>query len=286
MKLGVVFPHDVVLDDTVALRAFLDAVVASGFAYVIVSDHVIAADPAVHTDWPGPYDLTRATLEPAVALGFLAAWGELELASGIIVLPTRSAALVAKQAATLDRLTEGRFRLGVGLGWSPVEFEAMGAPWPERGARAEEQIEVMRRLWTEQSVTFEGRFHQLHGGGLNPRPHASIPVWVATTDARPALERVGRVGNGWMPAITPGPELDRARDIVFSAAEAAGRDPVHIGLEGTVHVVDDDVDRAIEGLERWRAAGATHVAFSLDAPTSAERVTTMEAISRALADWQ
>lgn len=285
MKFGLTFPHDIGSADVVELRELLDAAVAAGFRYVTVSDHVAAADPAVHRDWPGPYDLTRPTLEIGVTLGFVAAWSELDVAAGIIVLPTRSAALVAKQAATLDRLTEGRFRLGVGLGWSPVEFEAMGAPWPERGARAEEQIEVMRRLWTEPSVTFTGRFHSFTGAGINPRPiRQPIPVWLASTAARPALERVGRLADGWIPAIAPGPALDAAREVVHEAAVAAGRDPARLGVEGTVTVTD--LDAALAGLDAWRAGGATHVAFTLTEPELDARLATLDALSRALADWR
>lgn len=257
--LGAGFPHALIGSDRGAARAYLDALEASGYGYLSVSDHVVGADRASHPEWSGPYDLGRRSAEPAVLLGYLSALTGLELASGVVVLPTQPAALVAKQAAEIDRLTDGRFTLGVGLGWSPVDFEAMGADMTTRGARFEEQIEVMRRLWTEPMVTFAGRFHTITGAGINPRPvQQPIPVSIATTDS----PRAGRIGDGWIPAISVGPELDAARAIVDQAARDAGRDPASVRLEGSVAVRPEALDAMVTELDAWRAAGARRVLLS------------------------
>nr|MDT0525376.1 TIGR03619 family F420-dependent LLM class oxidoreductase [Streptomyces sp. DSM 41633] len=152
---------------------------------ILAYDHVVGADPAVHRDWAGPYDLYTTFHEPMVMFGYLAAVTSLELVTGVIILPQRQAVLVAKQAAEVDLLTGGRLRLGVGLGWNAVEYEALGEDFGNRGKRSEEQVELMRRLWTESSVTFEGRFHQVTGAGLAPLPvQRPIPVWFGAASAR------------------------------------------------------------------------------------------------------
>jgi probable F420-dependent oxidoreductase len=274
VQLGAGFPRELVGSDRGAARAYLDAIAAAGVGYLSVSDHVIGADRASHPGWPGPYDLERPSTEPAVLLGYLSALTDLDLVSGIVVLPTRPAALVAKQAAEIDQLTDGRFTLGVGLGWSPVDFEAMGSDMHTRGARFEEQIEVMRRLWTEPVVTFAGRFHTITGAGINPLPiQRPIPVCIATTDAAPALRRVGRIGDGWIPAIPVGPALDAAKAIVDRAARDAGRDPAGIRLEGSVTVRPEtpeamltELDHMLTELDAWRAAGARRVLLSTAEP--------------------
>ena len=173
--------------------------------------------------------------EPFVMFGYLAAvTTTLELVTGIIILPQRQTALVAKQAAEVDLLTEGRLRLGVGLGWNPVEYEALGEDFTNRGRRLAEQIALMRRLWTEQTVTFDGTHHRVTGAGLAPLPvQRPIPVWIGAA-SRPALERAGRLADGWFPMMPPGPKLDEARDIVARSATAAGRDPSSLGMEGRV----------------------------------------------------
>ena len=193
---------------------------------MLAYDHVVGADPAVHTGWAGPYDVHTTFHEPLVMFGYLAAvTTTLELVTGVIILPQRQAVLVAKQAAEVDLLSEGRLRLGVGLGWNAVEYEALGEDFTNRGRRLAEQVELMRRLWTEQTVTFDGTNHRVTGAGLAPLPvQRPIPVWIGAA-SRPALERAGRLADGWFPMMAPGPKLDEARDIVARSAIAAGRDP-------------------------------------------------------------
>ena len=222
--LGAGVPHALIGPDRGAARAYLDALEAAGYGYLSVSDHVVGADRASHPEWSGPYDLGRRSAEPAVLLGYLSALTGLELASGVVVLPTRPAALVAKQAAEIDRLTDGRFTLGVGLGWSPVDFEATGADMTTRGARFEEQIEVMRRLWTEPVVTFAGRFHTITGAGINPRPvQQPIPVSIATTDSPRARSGalVGSATAGSRPSPSAPSSTRRGRSSIRPRATRA-----------------------------------------------------------------
>jgi len=193
--------------------------------------------------------------------GYLAAVTSLELVTGVIILPQRQAVLVAKQAAEVDVLTRGRFRLGIGLGWNAVEYEALGESFTNRGRRSEEQVEVMRKLWTERSVTFDGRYHTVTAAGLAPLPaQRPIPVWFGAASDR-AYERAGRLGDGWFPMVEPGPGLDYALDQVNRAAESAGRDPKSLGMEGRVSWTEDR-DKLAATIGAWKAAGASHLSVN------------------------
>ena len=187
MKIGVVFPQIEIGADRGAVRGYAEAVSDLGYHHILAYDHVLGADARVHRGWNGPYDLHSTFHEPFVLFGYLAAIAPLELVTGIVVLPQRQTALVAKQAAEVDLLSGGCFRLGVGIGWNAVEYEALDKEFPDRGQRITEQVELMRLLWTEESVTFEGKFETVTGAGLAPLPiQRPIPVWFGATSA-PAL---------------------------------------------------------------------------------------------------
>lgn len=261
MRIGVVFPQTELGGDPGAVRAYGQRVEELGFTHILAYDHVLGADPDVHRGWQGPYDVHTTFHEPFVMFGYLAAVTGLELVTGVIILPQRQTALVAKQAAEVDLLTEGRFRLGIGLGWNAVEYEALGENMGNRGRRSEEQVEVLRRLWTEQTVTFEGKYHTITGAGLAPMPvQRPIPVWFGAATEW-ALERAGRLADGWFPMMEPGPGLDWAREKVDDAATAAGRDSSTIGMEGRV-TWTGDADRAAAELDVWQVAGASHVSIN------------------------
>ena len=262
MRVGVVFPQTEIGADVGAVRAYVQRVEELGYRHVLAYDHVLGADPAVHPGWRGPYDLTTTFHEPFVLFGYIAGVvTSLELVTGIIILPQRQTALVAKQAAEVDLLTRGRFRLGVGLGWNAVEYEALGQDFSTRGRRAEEQVELLRRLWTEPSVTFRGRFDRVTGAGLAPLPvQRPIPVWFGAQSER-AYRRVGRLADGWFPQVPPGPKLDQARSVVEQAAVEAGRDPVGLGMEGRASWRDDP-GKLAEHAATWRQAGATHLSVN------------------------
>ena len=221
-----VFPQTELGGDVGAVRAYGQAVEELGYTHLLAYDHVVGADPAVHAGWNGPYDIDTTFHEPFVMFGYLAAaTTTLEFVTGIIILPQRQTALVAKQAAEVDLLSQGRFRLGVGIGWNAVEYEALGENFKTRGARSEEQIDLMRRLWTERSVTFDGRFDTVTGAGIAPLPvQRPIPVWIGSASAR-GYERIGRIADGWFPMTGPGPKLDDARAIVRDAAVSRGSRP-------------------------------------------------------------
>ncbi len=243
------------------MRAYGEGVEGLGFTHILAYDHVVGADPNVHRGWDGPYDIDSTFHEPFVVFGYLAAITSLELVTGVIILPQRQTALVAKQAAEVDLLTGGRFRLGVGLGWNAVEYEALGEKFTNRGKRSEEQIELLRRLWTERSVTFEGKYHTVTAAGLAPLPtQRPIPVWFGAASDR-GLERAGRLGVGWFPMTAPGPGLDHAREQVQRAAAAAGREAESLGMEGRVSWTGDR-DKVAADIAAWRAAGATHVSVN------------------------
>ncbi len=223
---------------------------------------MLGADPAIHEGWKGPYDVDTTFHEPFVLFGYLAAASSLELVTGIIILPQRQTALVAKQAAEVDLLTGGRFRLGVGLGWNAVEYEALGKEFSDRGRRMEEQIVLLRRLWTESTVTFEGVYERVTGAGIAPLPvQRPIPVWIGAQSV-PAYRRAGRLADGWFPQVPPGPRLDEAKAVVQQAAEEAGRDIDGLGMEGRVSWGEGGVDKVVEHVGRWRNAGATHVSIN------------------------
>jgi probable F420-dependent oxidoreductase len=261
MHIGVVFPQTEIGADVGAVRAYALRVEELGYQHVLAYDHVLGADPAVHAGWQGPYDVTTTFHEPFVLFGYMAAITELEMVTGIIILPQRQTALVAKQAAEVDLLTRGRFRLGIGLGWNAVEYEALGQDFTSRGRRVEEQVDLLRRLWTETSVTYQGRFDRVTGAGLAPLPvQRPIPVWFGAQSER-AYRRAGQLADGWFPQVRPGPELDEARRVVEQAAVEAGRDPARIGMEGRVSWRGSPETLA-EHAATWRDAGASHISVN------------------------
>jgi probable F420-dependent oxidoreductase len=261
MRIGVVFPQTEIGADAGAVRAYAQRVEELGFRHVLAYDHVLGADPAAHPGWQGPYNLSSEFHEPMVLYGYLAGITTLELVTGIIILPQRQTVLVAKQAAEVDLLSGGRFRLGIGLGWNEVEYEALGQDFSTRGRRVEEQVELMRRLWTEPSVTYHGRDHRVTGAGLAPLPiQRPIPVWFGAQSDR-AYRRAGRLADGWFPQVPPGPRLDEARGVVERAAAQASRNPRDIGMEGRVSWRGSP-EKLAEHTRSWHEAGATHLSVN------------------------
>ena len=245
-----------------AVRAYAERVEDLGFAHLLAYDHVIGADPDVHVGWNGPYNIATTFHEPFVLFGFLAGMTALELVTGIIILPQRQTVLAAKQAAEVDLLTNGRFRLGIGLGWNAVEYEALGKDFTDRGKRMSEQMVLMRRLWTERTVTHEGTYDRVTGAGLAPLPvQRPIPIWIGGSSPA-AYRRIGRLADGWFPQTTPGARPDEARAIVEQAATEAGRDPKQLGMEGRASWTDGGVEKLVDHVERWRDVGATHLSVN------------------------
>jgi probable F420-dependent oxidoreductase len=259
MQIGVIYPQTELPTDAVTVRSYVRGVEELGYRHFAIYDHVLGADPAVHAGWSGAYDVDTTFHEPLVFYGFLAAITKLELATAIVVAPQRQTALLAKQAAEVDILSEGRFRLGIGVGWNPVEYEALGQDFSTRGQRQEEQIGLLRQLWTERSVTHDGRFDRIIGAGLAPLPiQRPIPIWLGGVSPA-AYRRIGRLADGWFPRVEPGPDFDAARGIIAAAAAEAGRDPAAIGMEPRVSWGAGNADELIRTAQRWRDAGATHL---------------------------
>jgi probable F420-dependent oxidoreductase len=264
MKIGVVLPQTEIGNDPAAIKAYAEAVEDMGFTHILVFDHVLGANPDRPGGWKGPYTYRHGFHEPFVLFGFLAAaTRRVELVTGIIILPQRQTALVAKQAAAVDVLSGGRLRLGVAVGWNPVEFEALGEDFTTRGRRIEEQIEVMRALWTKELVTFTGARHRISDAGLNPLPvQRPIPVWMGG-ESEVVQRRMARVADGWMPHFRAGAAGQAAVDRLHGMVRAAGRDPKTFGIEGRLtlsQIPPADWDKE---LEAWRGMrGISHLCVS------------------------
>ena len=263
MKLGVVFPQTEIGADPVAVRDYTQAAEDLGYEHLIVFDHVIGADPTFYQGWSGFYDLKDMFHEVFVVLGYMAAITKrIELVTSVIILGQRQTVLVAKQAAEVDVLSGGRLRLGVGTGWNPVEYEALGENFHNRGRRSEEQIALMRALWTEEVVSFEGRWDKVTHAGLNPLPvQRPIPIWLGGS-AEAVVRRVGRMADGWFPQFAPGDTARETLDRMHGYAREAGRDPSTIGIEGRVVAADTTPDDWAKRAQEWQGLGASHISIN------------------------
>jgi probable F420-dependent oxidoreductase len=263
MQLGVIFPQTEIGADPVGVRDFIQAAEDLDFKHVIVFDHVLGADVAHYRDWQGPYTSQDMFHEPMVLFGYLSAITQnLELVTAVIILGQRNTALVAKQAAEVDVLSGGRLRLGIGTGWNAVEYEALNENFHDRGKRSEEQIEVMRALWTQDTVNFEGRWHTIRHAGINPLPvQRPIPLWLGGR-VEAVVERVGRIADGWFPQFAPDDAGRETLERMHGYARAAGRDPSEIGIEGRVSLRESTPEMRAKEAEAWRELGATHLSIN------------------------
>ena len=265
MQIGVTFPQTEIGADLVAIRDYAQAADGLGYDHVVVFDHVLGADPTHRPGWKG-YTQQSMFHEPFVLFGYFAALTKLELVPAVIILPQRQTALVAKQAAEVDVLTSGKLRLGVGVGWNPVEYEALGMNFKMRGRVVEEQIEVMRLLWSHEVVSYKGQFHTLVEAGLNPLPiRRSIPVWMGGS-ADTLLRRTARMGDGWFPQGPPDDKMREAVERLRGYIREAGRDPSAVGIEARVNASAGNLDEWIRQTEGWRTLGgdwgATHISLN------------------------
>ena len=263
MQLGAVLSQNELGGDLGALRAYAQAVQDLGYDFLVAADHVVGADPAVHPDLPRVYPLDSILHEPFTLFAYLAGVApRLGLLPSVIILPQRQTVLAAKQAAEIDLMTGGNFRLGVGIGWHEVEYEALGVRFRDRARRFEEQIELMRRLWTEPVVTYEGRYHTVRGAGINPRPvQRPIPIWIGAS-AEAAIKRATVLADGFLPLrpLDGGWEATMAK--VHGWLREAGRDPATFGVEGRLDASAGTPDDWRRTVELWRGFGATHLSVS------------------------
>ena len=222
MQYGAVLPHSEIGTDPGALRAYLQGVEALGLTHLLVYDHVLGADRSRHAGFNGPYDKDTGFHEPLTFLAFAAGVTErLDLVTTVLILPQRQAALVAKQAAEVAIVSDNRLRLGVGTGWNTVEYEALNVPFERRGARQAEQIDLMRKLWTDDVVDFDGEFHTVTAASISPRPSRPVPVWFGGS-APAVLARCARLGDGWMPLGGANDKSRDALDVIRAEREKAG----------------------------------------------------------------
>jgi probable F420-dependent oxidoreductase len=273
MRIGVVFPQTEIGNDPLVIRDYAQAAEQLGYDHVLVFDHVLGAHPdRFEGRFRPPYTHETPFHEPFVLFGYLAGLTtRLELTTGIIILPQRQTALVAKQASAVDVLTGGRLRLGVGIGWNHVEYEALNENFRNRGRRVEEQIALLRELWTKELVDFDGKYHTVHRAGLRPMPvQRPIPVWMGGM-AEQAVQRAARIADGWFPQFQPGPQASEAIERLHGYLREAGREPGDFGIEGRISMFNTPPDQWGAALEGWRGLGASHVSFNtmnakLDSP--------------------
>ncbi len=270
MKTGVVFPQTEIGADPAAVRDYAQAAEGLGYSHLIVYDHVLGADTNHHANWQGSYTSESMFHEPFVLFGYLAGiTTKLGLVTAVLILGQRQTALVAKQAAEVDLLTGGRLRLGVGVGWNHVEYEALNQEFGNRGRRYAEQIGLLREFWTKDVVNFDGRYHKVDYAGVCPQPvQRPIPIWMgAGARANPVptdrvLRRVARLADGWFPQMQPGDDAKATVERLQKFAADAGRDAANIGMESRINLADGNPEFWQGQARAWQELGATHVSVN------------------------
>lgn len=262
MKIGVAFPTTEVGNKPADIREFVRGVEDMGYDYLTCIDHVIQGAQAVAQDWRAYYTLDNPFHEVLVLFGFIAALTDrLELATSILIAPQRPTVLIAKQFAEIDVLTGGRTRAGLGIGWNELEFDALGQNFKTRARRMEEQIVLLRQLWSQKRVTFHGEWDTVNDGGINPLPvQRPIPIWIGGF-APAAIRRAGRLADGLFlnPRVKPGTQGDSDIADFRQAARDAGRDPSTLGLDVTLFTEGRGANELREEFEAWREHDATHL---------------------------
>ncbi len=260
MKIGVVFPQIEFKPDPIAVRDYAQAVEGLGFKHMHAYDHILGVNPERPGGWKGPYTFMHPFFEPFILFSYLAGLThKIEFDTGILILPQRQTALVAKQAATLDVLSNGRLRLGVGNGWNEVEYTALGENFHNRGKRMEEQVALLRLLWTQPLVKFEGRWHNVPDAGINPLPiQQPIPIWFGGMEDR-VLRRMARIGDGWMLFIRTIEQARLALDKLNQYLEEAGRDRASFGIDLRLNLSLVESDGWTNFIHSCEELGATHL---------------------------
>lgn len=264
MRVGVVFPQtEFGVYEPEAVRDFAMAVETLGFSHLVAYDHVLGANPVRPGGWRGVYTHESAFLEPLVLFSFLAGiTKKLGFLTGVLILPQRQTALVAKQTATLDVLCKGNLRVGVGLGWNEIEYAGLGQDFHTRGKRLDEQVEVLRKLWTQPLVEYQGRWENILDAGLNPMPvQQPIPIWFGGS-AESALRRAARLGDGWLPNTRSLPDARPMVQTIHEELEASGRNPREFGIEPRLAYGDGNPSTWEASIQEWQSLGASQ--FSIN----------------------
>lgn len=265
MKIGLSFPNSEIGDDPAVIRDFVQTAEGLGFHHMSFIDHVIQSAAPEGPEFAHNYTRDVMFHEVMTLLGYVSALTQkMILAPAILILPQRQTVLVAKQAAELDVLSQGRIRLGVGIGWNAVEFDALNMNFKNRGKRMVEQIDLLRRLWTEDLVTYHGEDHHFDNAGINPPPlQRPIPIWVGALEP-PAIRRAARHADGWFmyPRQDPDAAAQERISIFRQTAAEADRDPASIPINATVFVHQGaGPDEWLRHMETWQQIGASELTF-------------------------
>lgn len=262
MKIGIVFPQTEFGNDPIAIRDYIQTAESLGYNHVLAYDHVLGANPVREGGWNGPYTHKTPFHDPFVLFSYMAGLtSTIEFATGILILPQRQTAVVAKQAATLDLLSNGRFRLGVGTGWNAIEYQALDQNFHTRGKRLDAQVKLLRQLWSGDLLQVNDEWHYINDASLNPTPTRPIPIWFGGyVDV--VLRRIAAVGDGWMPGHSSAEKAAADLEKLDRYLAENGRSRADIGIEPRTRYGDGNADNWQAVHDGWQAAGATH--FSLD----------------------
>ena len=273
MKLGIAIPQTDIGGDPLVARDFAQAAEATGYHHLATYDHVLGANVASRPDWTGTFTSAHCFHDAFVLLGYLAGQTTgIELTTQVLILPQRQTALVAKQAASVDVLSGGRLRLGIGIGWNPVEYVGLGENFHNRGRRSEEQIAVMKALWADPHVTFKGAWHDIPDAGINPLPvRRSIPVWLGG-QADAVLRRIARLGDGWIIlAYQPDEKARQQIEKLRAYSREVGRGEGDVGIDAWMSMGRSAPREWRQEVADWRHLGVTHITLNTALPFSAER---------------
>ena len=262
MRIGVIYPHFEFGSDPAAIREYAQAAETLGYAHIGADDHVIGPNPARPGGWTGWVTYQTEFFEPFVLFSYMAGiTRQVEFSTCVLLLPQRQTVLAAKQAAGLDLLSGGRLRLGLGVGWNEIEYISLGADFHSRGRRIEEQVALMRALWTQRLVDFRSEWHHIPDAGISPLPvQRPIPIWFGG-QSEAAIRRMARIGDGWMPLYPNAEKAGSGLDLLERCLAQAGRSRAGFGLEARIPYGKGDEDEWARLLQGWREVGATHISL-------------------------
>ena len=262
MQIGAVFPHNEIGTDPGAIKAYAQGVEAMGITHLLIYDHVLGADPDREGGFRGPYDKDVAFHEPFTTFAFIAGvTDKIDLITTVMILPQRQTVLAAKQAAEVALLSNNRFKLGIGVGWNELEYVGLNETFNNRGRRQEEQVDVMRKLWSEDSLDYTGEYHRIDKASINPRPSKTIPIWFGGS-APALLDRVARLGDGWIPLMGANDKAKACIDMIKQIRQAAGLSFDNFGIQAQAQYAGGSPDRWRKHAEAWREMGCTHLAIA------------------------
>ncbi|MEC8349347.1 MAG: LLM class F420-dependent oxidoreductase [Pseudomonadota bacterium] len=262
MQIGAVFPHNEIGTDPGAIKAYAQGVEAMGITHLLIYDHVLGADPDREGGFRGPYDKDVAFHEPFTTFAFIAGvTDKIDLITTVMILPQRQTVLAAKQAAEVALLSNNRFKLGIGVGWNELEYVGLNETFNNRGRRQEEQVDVMRKLWSEDSLDYTGEYHRIDKASINPRPSKTIPIWFGGS-APALLDRVARLGDGWIPLMGANDKAKACIDTIKQTRKAAGLSFDNFGIQAQAQYAGGSPDRWRKHAEAWQEMGCTHLAIA------------------------